>query len=337
MTPPRLILKDGVMLPEGIDGDHLSLVADQATPAVTELVFVRDRRAWLWPNDAGTRLFNIGSITKTFTSLLLAQMIETDDVQLDDTIGDHLPMASGSGDVQLLELAMHTSGLPQLPEPIASRAHRCPEDPYSTVTTGDMIEAARLAQPGPTRGTFEYSNFGYALLGLVLASAGGRSFEDLLTRRVLEPLELRDTVFDIHDDPRLVDGHDIDGTRVPHWHNPAMPGCGALLATVGDIGRYLTAHLDPGSTPLPSAIRLAQQLQRLRPSGHASALSWTIDDVEGVYRYSHNGATFGFFAYAAFAPARSTGIAIVQSRTPAGFGELERLGNQLLDHLTYGE
>jgi serine-type D-Ala-D-Ala carboxypeptidase/endopeptidase len=321
------------MLPEGIDGGHLTLVASQATPALTEFAFVSGTRVWVWPDAAGARLFHLGSIAKTFTALLLAQMIETNDVTLGDTVGDHLSMARGSGDVRLLELATHTSGLPLLPEPIASRGDACPEDPYSAVTTDDMFEAAQLAQPGPKRGAFEYSNFGYALLGLVLSTAGGSSFEDLLTRRVLDPLELRDTVFDIHDDPRLVDGHDIDNTIVAHWHNAAMHGCGGLVAPVGDIGRYLVAQLHPDATPLPSAIRRTHRLRGRQPTGPASALGWVVDDVQGTYRYWHNGATFGFSAYAAFAPASATGIAIVQSRTPAGFGELERLGNELLGHL----
>jgi D-alanyl-D-alanine-carboxypeptidase/D-alanyl-D-alanine-endopeptidase len=317
-----------------IDEEHLTLVASQAAPALTEFAFVREGQSWLWPDVAGTALFHLGSITKTFTALLLAQMVATQEVAPDATVGDYLSTARGSAEVRLFELATHTSGLPQLPEPIVASGNRCPEDPTSAVTTPDLIEAARCVHPGPTRGSYEYSNFGYALLALVLAIAGGRSFEDLLTLRVLNPLNLRDTLFDIHDHPRLVEGRDIDGSPVPHCHHPAMQGGGCLLATVADLGRYLTAQLQLDATPLASAIRRTHELRTLRPTGwQASALAWTIDDVQGVHRYWHAGATPGFSSYVAFVPAASTGVAIVRSRTPAIPGELQSLGNTLLGHL----
>jgi D-alanyl-D-alanine-carboxypeptidase/D-alanyl-D-alanine-endopeptidase len=323
-----------VMLPDPIDAEHLRSVASQAAPALTEFAFLREGRLWLWPDMAGTSLFHLGSITKPFTALLLAQMIDADEIAPDATVGDHLPAARGSADVRLFELATHTSGLPLLPEPIAAAGERCPEDPSSAVTIDDMVEAARCAHPGPTRGSYEYSNFGYALLGLVLATAAGHPFEDLLTHRVLDPLGLRDTVFDIHDDPRLVEGHYFDGAPVAHCHHPAMQGGGALLATVADLGRHLTAQLRPDATPLRSAIRRTHELRIRRPTGwQAGALAWTIDDVEGIHRYWHSGATPGFSAYAAFVPATETGLAIVRSRAPVGPGELQGLGNTLLDRL----
>jgi D-alanyl-D-alanine-carboxypeptidase/D-alanyl-D-alanine-endopeptidase len=195
------------------------------------------------------------------------------------------------------------------------------------------LEAASLARPGPRRGESEYSNFGYALLGLVLSVAAGDSFENLLRSRVLEPLELRDTIFDTRTDARLVDGHDVDGERVAHWHNPSMAGCGSLLSTVADLGQYVAAQLRPDATPLAAAIE-ATHHPRLRRDGGHTALGWAIDDLDTSPRYWHNGGTYGFSAYAAFKPHENGGIAVISSQAPAVDGRLERLANTLLDSFT---
>jgi len=321
------------MIPAGVPEDLLTSLADEVQPALVEFAFVRDGETWVWPAHGGDRLFHIGSITKTFTGLLLADMVDRGQVSLDDAIGAHFPEARGCADVKLRELATHTSGLPQLADPLPARGAQCPHDPYSAITAADMIEAAQRARPGPRRGEFEYSNFGYALLGVVLAAAARASFESLLRARVLDPLALRDTIFDVHTDDRLVDGHDLAGVAVPHWHNPAMAGCGSLLSTAANLGRYLAAQLRPNLTPLAGSIEATHRPLVQRSGRQATALGWVIDDVDTSPRYWHNGGTYGFSAYAAFKPAAAVGVAIVLSQTPCRDGRLERLGNTLLDGL----
>ena len=319
------------VIPEAVEENLLKALPDEVAPALIEVAFVRHGQLSVWPNSAGVSLFHIGSITKTFTALLLAQMIEAGEVSVDDQVGAYLPEAAGCADVRLVELATHTSGLPQLPDPLAARGAACPHDPYSGVAVEDVVEAASLAAPGAGRGNYEYSNFGYALLGLVLAAAAGESFESALRRRVLHPLQLSDTIFDVDDDPRLVDGHDLAGTSVPHWHNPAMAGCGALLATVADVGRYIAAQLRPGTTALEAPIDATHEIRLRIASGRAAALGWVVDEASDRHRYWHNGGTYGFSAYAAFIPAADAGLAVVLSQAPAGDGRLEQLGNKLLD------
>ena len=318
----------------GVPEDLLESLVDELQPALVEFAFVHGGRVSVWPSTGGEHLFSIGSITKTFTALLLADMVETGLVSLSDPIGAYVPEAEGCADVTLYELATHTSGLPQLPDPLPARGAQCPHDPYSAVTPEDMLEAAKGSISGPQRGEFEYSNFGYALLGLALSAAADSAFEDLVCARVLDPLGLRDTIFSSHDDHRLVDGHDLAGTPVPHWHYRTMAGCGGLLSTSADLGRYLAAQLDPDATPLASAINETHRSLLRRGDHQFTALGWAIDAADGGPRYWHNGGTSGFSAYAAFNAAAGTGVGLVLSRTPSRDGSLERLGNRLLAQLS---
>lgn len=324
---------DDPAVPDGISEELLESIVEEVRPALIEFAFVRGDQVSVWPADGGNRLFHIGSITKTFTGLLLADMVEAGEVSLDDPIGAYVPEAEACADVTFYELATHTSGLPQLPDPLPSRGALRPHDPYSAVTQADMLEAANGASPGAGRGQFEYSNFGYALLGLALAAAAGASFESLVRPRVLEPLGLHDTIFDVHDDERLVEGHDLSDNPVPHWHNPAMAGCGSLLATSADLGRYLAAQLHPENTQLAAAIKATHQPRLQRGPDRSAALGWGIDETDSGPRYWHNGGTSGFSAYAVFSPTVDLGVGVVMSRTPSRDGSFERLGNRLLTGL----
>ena len=328
MFPP--VCDDARMALRAVPEDLLESIAEEVQPALVEFAFVCDDQMTVWPTHGGDRRFHIGSITKPFTALVLADMVEAGEVSLAHAIGTYLPEARACADVTLHELATHTSGLPQLPDPLPARGAQCPHDPYSAVTSADMLEAAVGASPGPQRGEFEYSNFGYALLGVVLSAAAGATFENLLRSRVLNPLGLHDTTLAVEGDERLVDGHDLNGASVPHWHNLAMAGCGGLLSTSADLARFLTAQLDPDATPLASAIK-ASHRPLLQPGDRQyTALGWAIDDLETGPRYWHNGGTAGFSAYAAFDPTAATGVGVVLSRTPSRDGSLERLGNRLL-------
>ena len=163
-------------------------------------------------------LFEIGSITKTFTGILLADMVLKGEVALDDTVASYLPkgtilpMRNGK-EITLRHLATHTSGLPRLPSNIA------PADisnPYADYTVDQMY--AFLADYTLERDIgelAEYSNFGMGLLGHVLAFKAGVPYETLIKRRIFDPLGMTNTTITISADQRLVltDGHDSEGNK----------------------------------------------------------------------------------------------------------------------------
>ena len=174
-------------------------------------------------------LFEVGSISKTFTALLLADMVNRGEVALDDPVEKFLPQAAGAltlrdytgAPIRLVDLATHRSGLPRLPDNMPSGAQ---SDPYADYRESDLLRylqrRAVLIEKdgGATRRKrderYEYSNLGFGLLGYVLGRAAGTTYADLLQRRVLTPLALTATwlVVPGAEQKRYSDGHVPDGT-----------------------------------------------------------------------------------------------------------------------------
>ena len=113
-----LLRDDASVIPVGVAEGLLESVAAEVQPARVEFAFIQGLGVSKWPMSAGRALFHIGSITKTFTALLLAEMAQSRQVSLNDSIGKYLAEAVGCADVRLIELATHTSALPHLPAPL---------------------------------------------------------------------------------------------------------------------------------------------------------------------------------------------------------------------------
>jgi CubicO group peptidase (beta-lactamase class C family) len=221
--------------------------------------------------DAGSldenTLFEIGSITKVFTTTLLAEMQVAGELEFNDRVNRYLPpegrlVCRGGNDVTLLHLATHTSGLPRLP-PNLTWKKLGSDNPYADYSAEDLhagLAKCRLKnRPGART---RYSNLGSGLLGHVLSRVGGADYERLLSERVLQPLGMRDTAVRLSHEQqkRLVLGHS-EGKPVRHWDFQVLAGAGALRSTVPDMLRFLRANIDPTSTPLRAAIELTHQVQ----------------------------------------------------------------------------
>lgn len=228
--------------------------------------------------------FEIGSITKTMTAALLASLVGKGVLALDDEIGRWLD-AGPNGNITLEQLATHTSGLPRLaPDQPAGEAN-----PYRDFTAERAEEGLRTATRTPDAGHL-YSNFGYQLLGLALERASGQRYQDLLAERLLGPLGMTRTGVGGAGGGTRLTGH-AGGKPAGHW-DFALPGPGAVEATIGDLAHYLAACLAPPDGPLGTAIRLCQQ-PRVRIDGQpAGGLAWLI--IDGLL--FHNGGTGGFSA-----------------------------------------
>jgi CubicO group peptidase (beta-lactamase class C family) len=233
------------------------------------------------PEDAR---FEIGSITKTMTATLLACLAGDGVLALDDEIGRWLD-AGPNGSITLEQLATHTSGLPRLaPNQPTSGAN-----PYRDFTAERAEEGLRAASRAPGAGHL-YSNFGYQLLGLVLERASGQRYQDLLAERLLRPLGMtRSGVGRAGGGTRLTGRS--GGKPAGHW-DFALPGPGAVEATIGDLARYLAACLAPPDGPLGTAIRLCQQPRVLIDGRPGGGLAWIV--IDGLL--FHNGGTGGFSA-----------------------------------------
>jgi len=275
-------------------------------------------------------VFEIGSVTKVFTALLLAVMVEAGEVALDEPLADLYPeltLPVRGRPVTLVDLATHASGLPRLPPGLLRQGLRHRDDPYATFSDADVaraLESVRLrAEPG-TR--VRYSNFGAGVLGQALARRAGTPYDDLVRARVCSPLGMPDTVARLSPDQlaRRAAGHDRRGRAVPDWHMDSLPGMGALHSTSTDLARFLAAQLDPGSTPLGDAIRLTQQ-PRLAAGrlGH-QALGWMRSPLPRTDRRMlwHNGGTGGAFSFVGLEPDAGVAVAVLTNtaRSVDGLG-----------------
>lgn len=256
-------------------------------------------------------LFEIGSITKPITATLLAELVVSKDVALEDPVqkylpaGSVMPETSAGGPITLLELATHTSGLPRLPVNLDVPDE---SDPYATFTNEvlfDGLSATALSD----RGTAEYSNLGYALLGQVLAQACGESYEDLVTKRVLEPLGMVDASVGPHPSAgeRRVPGH-TEGKITPHWIRSAVQPAGGVEASVRDVLAFAIAHATAGSD---SPLTLTQDRRSPKEGGSNIGLGWMIETTSAGDVHWHNGGTGGFRSFVAFHRGSGTAVAVL--------------------------
>lgn len=270
-------------------------------------------------------LFEIGSITKVFTALLLADGVVRGDWRLDTPVRDLLPAGAVVPDrdgvaITLEHLATHRSGLPRSPagtrEVLAGTvAMMRGRDPYAGLGVEQFhawLATTRLRRV-PGTGKPAYSNAGFGLLGNALAHAAGATYAELVRDRVCRPLELADTVMTgtatPDHDARTVLGHRGRGKAADPWPLPGIPGAGALRSTVTDMLRFVRTQLDPAGSPLEEAIRLTQQ-----PHGDGSTgLGWQRPTKPGLMLW-HNGGTGGFRSFAGLLPSSGAGVVVLANQ-----------------------
>jgi len=270
--------------------------------------------------DGGT-IFEIGSVTKVFTSLLLADMVERGEVKLDTPVGDLLPKtvripSRGGLQITLLDLSMQSSGLPRLPGNLRPADFMNPYADY----TADKLYAflSGFTLPRDPGEKYEYSNLGAGLLGHALALKAGMSYEQLVRRRILEPLGMTSTfiVLTADDKKRLAPGYNAMLNPVKNWDFDALAGCGAIRSTANDLLRFLAAGMELTATPLQAAMRRMRSVRK--PTGVPNldiAMAWHIATNFGHDVVWHNGGTGGYHSFIGFDPAAKKGVVILSNST----------------------
>lgn len=285
------------------------------------------------PASAATR-FEIGSVTKTFTALLLAEQAARGELHLDDPLARHLPAGAASPacrrSLTLTHLATHTSGLPSTPPGLPRFLPALFSSLFGTPLLSPMAAAyaayspdhalralarARLhARPG-TR--VRYSNYAVGLLGHVLpTAAGGSPYPELLAARVLRPLRLRDTGCTATGPPGATEATGYWHHRAqPSLRMPALTAAGELRSSARDLLTFTEALIDPDSVNgLPHTLHTALHdvlRPRLRVPRRTTllALLWHIRPrPDGSQLYFHTGGTFGFSTFIGFNPQHGTAL-----------------------------
>jgi len=282
-------------------------------------------------------IFEIGSVTKVFTATVLADMVEEGLVALGDPVQRYLPddarLPVRGRPITLADLATQTSGLPRLPRGLILQSFRHRQDPYARFTVADLERAVGEARlKGEPGGKIRYSNFGFGLLGHVLAARSGRTFERLVQERICEPLGLTDTRITIPPEARarLADGHNRRGRTVAHWELPALAGAGALRSTVADLLGFLELQFRQPGTRLERAAQATHE-PRAHRGPLVQCLGWVELPLRGGDRRVlwHNGGTGGFRSFVGLVKESETGVVVLSNSSRSvdaiGFRVLEAL------------
>ena len=290
------------------------------------------------PPDGGT-IFEIGSITKVFTGLLLADLAEQGLVGLDDPLADYLPASvrvptRGGRQLTLGDLASHAGGLPRNPKGTLRRWLGDWHNPNAGLSVEELyagLARTRLRrQPGQR---VKYSNLGAGLLGQALASAAGQPYEALVRERICVPLGMPDTVVTLTGEQtaRLATGHTRRRRPAPPLELPALAGAGALRSTATDLLGFLAANLDPAHIPLAAQLERTQRPRLQAAKRLEAGLGWLIAHPPGAAGpvLWHNGGTSGFRSLVAFTRETHTAVVVLSNTARS----VDRLGLRLLKAL----
>ena len=284
----------------------------------------------------GDTVYEIGSVSKTFTSTILATFVKAGELSLDEPVQKLLPDTvkvprTQAAEITLLHLATQRSGLPRMPTNFAPKD---PNNPYADYSAQQMYEfISGYELPRDPGAAAMYSNLGVGLLGHALALHAGKSYEQLLIERVCEPLKMEDTRITLSASQRARLAAPFNGDLTPdhNWDLPTLAGAGAIRSTANDMLKYISAEIGLTTTELAPAMKLTQTRQAQFDAGNDIGLNWLIDTKRQI-RW-HNGQTGGYHSFVAFDPQKKFGVVLL-SNTASGL--VDMIGSQIV-HQMLGE
>jgi D-alanyl-D-alanine-carboxypeptidase/D-alanyl-D-alanine-endopeptidase len=311
-------------------GLNVGIVVGIVTPCGTETyAYGETELSGGQPVDENT-VFEIGSTGKVFTALLLADMVERNEVSFDNPIEQFLPSSvtaptRGGLSITLIDLVTHTSGLPSIPDnfdPIDMN------NPYADYTVEQMYEALEQTSLTHKIGSqYEYSNFGMGLLGHILSLRSGMSYEELVVTRIANELGMPDTRVTLTPEmkSRLAIGY-RDGEPFPLWDIPTLAGAGALRSTVRDMLTFLAANMGLIESRLYEAMQVTHEPRFRVDASMEVGLAWHIRTLNHTQVVEHHGATGGYWSFAGFIKDTKTGVVVLTNT----YHDIDEIGLGLL-------
>lgn len=276
-------------------------------------------------------VYEIGSISKAFTSILLADMIFKQEVHLDDPIEKYLPLEVNvpiRNDVKITleHLATHTSSLPRMPNNFRPKD---PGNPYADYTVEDMydfISGCTLRRDIGEK--YEYSNLGVGLLGHILSLRGQKTYEQLIIERICNVLGMDSTKITLTNDlkKRLARGHD-PRSEVANWDIPTLAGAGAIYSTAKDMLTFLAANMGVKKSRLSDAMDMTHKARVDVSKTMKVGLGWHIRDNENTRIIWHNGGTGGYRTFCGFIKEKKIGVVVLSNMNISA----DDIGFHLLD------
>jgi CubicO group peptidase (beta-lactamase class C family) len=283
----------------------------------------------------GRTAFEIGSVTKTMTAALLADLIVKGEVSLDDPLTKLLPAGTkvatfGGEPILLKHVVTHTSGLAALPSRMTVTDMR---NPYARITEQELLQSLAEAKLASKPGTkFAYSNFAMMVLSYALAKRSGKDFETLMREKLFTPVGMKDAY--IAKPPagvRAAQGHMSTGAPTLAWDMPVdMAGVGGVRATLPDMIAYVRAQLQPGNDATGHAIALTQN-QVIDVPGARVGMNWLLATAGSRRTLQHGGGTGGFSAFVIVDKQAGHGAVVLSDASQSDLGGLGTVGLHLID------
>lgn len=283
----------------------------------------------------GTSIYEIGSISKLFTSILLADLVEKNIITLDDSIAKYLPDSVKANPfiqkITFRQLANHTSGLARIPSNLEKTSKYDARNPYANYTRKELYQYLKsiklTTDPGES---YEYSNLGFGLLGDIINTITHKSFDQNIKETISLPLGLTNTAEKI--DPKtqkIVGVYDVNGTQTLPWDFQALSGAGSLKSTTNDLLRFAQYQFKMPENNLENALALTRQFTYYLPPDTDIGLGWNMNMSNDVITYWHNGGTGGSSSYIAIVPDLKSAIVVLSNSA----NSVDAISLKILDKL----
>lgn len=263
-------------------------------------------------------IYEIGSITKTFTATLLAWYVNEGKLSLTDPITKYLPDSVAANpslkNIKLVNLTNHTSGLPGLPANFTAQKAYQETNPYKNYTKEMLFSYLKGCTLRSEPGTkYAYSNLAVGLLGIILERVSGKPYEQLVSDIICKPLGMKSTLQHFYPliSPRFTTVYDENSRQTPAWDFDALEACGSLRSTVNDLLLYTKANMIKADTKLSKAFELTHQITFSNDT--KVAMGWHIIKVDGVSYYFHNGGTDGSSSFLAYNIEKNIAVIILSN------------------------
>lgn len=277
-------------------------------------------------------IFEIGSISKTFTATLLADAVNKNKISLDDPANKYLPdsvpqLSFGGTPITVKTLINHSSGLPRMPDNFTSVDAN---DPYKEYDDSKMFSFYKHFKPTRSPGEkYEYSNLAAGTVGVILEKINNAAYEDMLLKTICKPLGMNDTrqYLRKEDSARFAKGYS-DGNYAAPWNFKAFVGAGGIRSTAADLVKYAAAQLGKAPAGLNKAIQLTHAVT-FTTNEATVALGWHIIKPGNDELLFHNGGTGGYRSYLAVNLQKNYAVVMLSNTTIS----VDGIGNDLMKWL----
>lgn len=330
-TPAELVQKYGKAFPKYTELSIAVIEDDQ----ISFYGFIK-KDSIFEAKENETTIFEIGSITKVFTSTLLAHQVINKEMKLDQLVKKSLPFKlKGNPKITLKSLSNHSSGLPRLPDNIFPMMVNNPGNPYKGYDEEKLKEYCtkqlNLKQAIGKRS--DYSNLGAGLLGYAICQETHKSYETLLQEIIFKPLEMSQTTTNRSlVEAQLIKGLDPKGKVTSNWDLEVLAPAGNVLSSVQDLSKFIRANFD-----LQNPVFQLQQSKTMTISKNMDiALSWHIIKTKsGKNLHWHNGGTGGYTSSMAVDVVNKKGVVILSNLSAfhPKMGNIDTLSFKLIETL----